>query len=56
MSNGSPLRVRFKNRFLRGVLGSILLIFGIIMADFIVWFSLIIVSLGLVLLGKAVFK
>jgi hypothetical protein len=44
----------FQGRMVRGVLGAMLLIAGIIMADFKLWICLTLVGLGLFVLFEAV--
>lgn len=46
--------IGFYGRLVRGVLGTILLIAGIIMADFELWICLLLVGLGLFALFEAV--
>jgi hypothetical protein len=46
--------IGFQGRMARGVIGSILLIAGIIMADFKLWICLLLVGLGLFAIFEAV--
>lgn len=46
--------IGFQGRIVRGVLGALLLIAGIIMADHELWICLLLVSIGLFVLFEAV--
>lgn len=54
MSRFFARNLEFHSRMVRGVLGAILLIAGIIMADFELWLCLALVGLGLFAIFEAV--
>lgn len=54
MSRFFNRNISFQGRIARGVLGSMLLIAGIIMADFELWICLTLVVLGLFVIFEAV--
>jgi hypothetical protein len=54
MSRFFQRNIGFHGRLIRGVLGAILLIAGIIMADFELWICLVLVALGLFCIFPAV--
>jgi hypothetical protein len=54
MSRFFNRNISFQGRMVRGVLGAILLIAGIIMADFELWICLTLVGLGLFVIFEAV--
>jgi hypothetical protein len=54
MSRFFSRNIGFQGRMARGVLGAILLIAGIIMADFELWICLVLVSAGLFAIFEAV--
>jgi hypothetical protein len=54
MSRFFSRNIGFQGRMARGVLGTLLLIVGIIMADFELWICLVLVAMGLFALFEAV--
>jgi len=54
MSRFFSRNINFQGRMARGVLGAILLIAGILMADFELWICLTLVGVGLFVLFEAV--
>ena len=54
MSRFFSRNIGFQGRMVRGVIGAILLIIGIIMADFKLWICLTLVAIGLFVIFEAV--
>jgi Protein of unknown function (DUF2892). len=54
MSRFFSRNINFHGRLARGVMGTILLIAGIIMADFKLWLCLVLVGIGLFAIFEAV--
>ena len=54
MSRFFSRNIGFYGRLARGVIGKILLIAGIVMADFVLWICLVLVALGLFAIFEAV--
>ena len=54
MSRFFNRNIGFQGRMVRGVIGAILLISGIIMADFELWICLTLVAIGLFVIFEAV--